>query len=505
MKKLFKIAASLFVILGVFASLLCVNVAAAGTIIAFSSNTVTVGQDVTVSITVNPGEAMYGVKFIVNYDSNVLEYKSGNATGGAGTLQVAESPLGETKATYSLVFASKAAGTATISVADCVYAPRGGTGGAVEKVLTGALAKVTVKDVTLSGNANLKSLRPLAGTMTPAFSPDITEYTVAVKNSVTTCKISAVTADSGAKFDVEGSANLKIGENVRTVIVTAPNGTQKSYKLTIIRSADEQEPVVSTPEEPGKENPLEAEIAGNKFTVMDDLSSVTLFKGFTAVEGVYGETNVQVAADAGNNYRIYYLKAAGSETPVPYLYSEDTKTFRKVEYLVQGEYAYIFADIPSDYTVPENYYETNITVSGMNLMCYATTAAGFEDFYYVYCFADGEYGFYRYDVKENVIQRAPEISLKENVGSSNVTEEEDDGLFARFGVLSTNGKVIVICIVAIILIVIALAIILIIKLVRRKGEYDPYDDEYDDEPFDDVTVEDTTEQDTVVSSSEDDF
>lgn len=501
MKKLFKMTLSLLTVIGVLASFLSLNVSAAGTIIAFSSNAVTVGEDVTVSITVNPEEAMYGVKFIVNYDSNVLEYKSGSGTGGAGTLQVVESPSGATKVTYSLVFTSKAAGTSTISVVDCVYGALGASG-AVDKVLSGASANVTVKDVTLSSNANLKSLRPLAGTMTPAFSPDITEYTVAVKNSVTECKISAVTADSGAKFDVEGSANLKIGENVRTVIVTAPNGTQKSYKLTIIRSADEEEPVVSDSGE--STGPLETEISGTKYTVLDDISSVTLFKGFSAVEGVFGETNVQVAADINNNYRIYYLKTEDSETPEPYIYNEASNTFKKVEYLVQGEYAYIFAEVPADYTVSKDYYETNATVAGMNLKCYASADSNYADFYYVYCFADGQFGFYRYDSKEGVIQRAPELSL---IKSDAAGKDNGEGFFARFATLTTNAKVIVISLAVLIVGAIALAVILIIRFVRKDKEYDPYDDEYEymDEPFDEVSVEDTTEQEIVAANEEDDF
>lgn len=525
MKEIFKITLSLIMAMTVFASVLCLNVSAAGTTISFGSETVTVGEDVTVNITLNPEEGMFGYKFVVNYDSNVLEYKSGNATGGAGTLMVVDSPSGETSISVSLVFNAKAAGTSAISVVDCVYGALGESG-AGDKVLEGASANLTVKDITLSDNANLKSLRPLAGVMTPAFSPDVTEYTVSVENDVTVCKVSAVTAEPNATFDVEGSADLKIGENVRTVIVTAPNGTQKSYKLTIIRSAEEIKPVESKGESTAskvtsstvssatssmgsntssdtsstddEKNPLEVEISGKKYLIIDDLSDIKLFKGFSAVEGVYGESNVQVAADINNTYRLYYLKAEDSETAEPYTYNKDTNIFKKLEYLVQGEYAYIFAPIPTDFTTPVTYYGTNVTIDGINLKCYANSDSAYTDFYYVYCFVDGKYGFYRYDSVEKVIQRAPELRL---VGAGSSDEEaEKEGFLSRFASLTTNAKIIVLGLVALIIGAIALAVVLIVKFARKGNEYDPYEDDYDEEEvlFDQVIVEDTTISDDVI-------
>lgn len=535
MKKIFKITLSLITALTIFASVLCLNVSAAGTTVAFSSETVTVGENVTVNITLNPEVEMYSYKFVVNYDSNILEYKSGNATGGAGTLMVVDSPSGETSISIPLVFNAKVAGTSAISVIDCVCGVRGESG-AVDKVLEGASANLTVKDVTLSDNANLKSLRPLAGVMTPAFSPEVTEYTVTVENDVTVCKVSAVTAEPNATFDVEGSADLKIGENVRTVIVTAPNGTQKSYKLTIIRSAEEVKPVESKLESTvtsskgettsstasslasnassassttssdtssgNEKNPLEVEISGKKYLIVDDLSDIKLFKGFSAVEGVYGETNVQVAADVNNTYRLYYLKAEDSETAEPYTYNKDTNIFKKIEYLVQGEYTYIFAPIPADFTTPVTYYGTNVTIDGINLKCYANSDSAYTDFYYVYCFVDGKYGFYSYDAVEKVIQRAPELSLVESVGSSD-KETDKESFLNRFASLTTNAKIIVLGLVALIIGAIALAVVLIVKFARKGNEYNPYDD-YDEEEviFDQVIVEDTTISDDIIEDEE---
>jgi len=89
----------------------------------------------------------------------------------------------------------------------------------------------------LSSNANLKSITLSAGTLSPAFNANTTDYTASVGN-----EISKVTVTSVKEFDNSSTSkeyNLSVGSNLITISVTAPNGTtKKDYKITITRAAN---------------------------------------------------------------------------------------------------------------------------------------------------------------------------------------------------------------------------------------------------------------------------
>lgn len=475
MIKTVKSLVSVFLVLIMLLSVCAVNVFAAGTVISFSKSSVSVGDTVKVTVTFNAGEAMYALSGVLNYDSSILEYKSGSATGSGGVLKIVESPSGETKYSDTYTFTAKKAGSCTVSLSDCFYSAL-----ETDKGLSGSSAKISVTDKTLSSNANLKSMYLSNGSLSPAFSPSVTTYEVKVQNSVTECLISATPADSAAKVSVEGSATLKIGKNTRKVIVTAPNGTTKTYTVNITRSETDEEFAA-------EENPLEVEIDGSKLLLATDISSEKLFNGFTASQADFNDTKVAVAVDDAGEYVIYYMRTADSNTLVPYVYDEENEVFEKLQYFIQGENSYIFADLPADMTVPESFYPTNAQISGMNIKCYASSDGNMSDFYYIYCYSNGKYGFYRYDSLENVLQRYPELEIVPT--SETVEEVKPGGFAARFNSLTTNAKIIVISLVLLILAAIVLIVILVIRLIKRRSYGDFDDGMISDEDFDSINID----------------
>ncbi|MCL2042179.1 MAG: cadherin-like beta sandwich domain-containing protein [Bacteroidales bacterium] len=98
---------------------------------------------------------------------------------------------------------------------------------------------VNVVRATIDSNANLGSLTVVPGSLAPAFSPTITNYTVNVAYLVTTITITG-TAQS-AYATVTGNvinAPLTVGNNLFTITVTAQDGiTIKNYAVTVVRSA----------------------------------------------------------------------------------------------------------------------------------------------------------------------------------------------------------------------------------------------------------------------------
>lgn len=485
---------SIILLIAVVFSFSCIafTVSAAGTTISFSNNKPKANDSVTVTVTVSSNESIVAIEFSLNYNPDVLKYESGDGTGGAGVLKVVISNNSNNVKSnkFSFVFTAIAAGSSNIQVADCKWV----VGMSDETPFTGASATMTVTDAAKSDNANLKSLSLSKGTLSPKFSASKTSYTASVANDVTECKVYATAADSAAKVEVSGSSALKVGKNTRTVTVTAASGAQKTYTITITR-LEEGDTASSEPDDTSSEpevNPYETTVDGAAYTVATDISGITLPNGFEAEKAEYNGAEVAVAKDKGDNYTVYYLKGEESDTHVPYLLSEDGTTFEKLKYAVFGANTYIFADFPENTKAPEGYYQTNTEIGGFNVKAYMSDNPEYTDFYYLYCFFDGGFKAYRYDSRENVLQRAPEFKL---VSAEDNSLPADAGFAARFKSLSTNAKVIVIGLLLAAIGAIALIVLLIVKLVKGA---DKFEDDFDEEElfagnFDEISVSDGAE------------
>lgn len=87
-----------------------------------------------------------------------------------------------------------------------------------------------------SNNANLKTLAIEGVELTPAFSSEITEYSIKLENfEATDINITAEAEDEKSVVKVVGNTNIVIGENIITVTVTAEDGTTKIYTITAVK------------------------------------------------------------------------------------------------------------------------------------------------------------------------------------------------------------------------------------------------------------------------------
>ena len=94
----------------------------------------------------------------------------------------------------------------------------------------------------LNSDASLLSLTPASGTLTPAFDPDVYEYSLTVPFEVTTMTFTAE-APAGATYRVNRK-NLGAGgsDTLFRITVTAEDGeTKKEYHVTVHRSEKEEE------------------------------------------------------------------------------------------------------------------------------------------------------------------------------------------------------------------------------------------------------------------------
>lgn len=91
-----------------------------------------------------------------------------------------------------------------------------------------------------SSNTNLRNLGIRPNDFT-GFKPWITSYTVTnVPNDVTTIEVYAYKSEDGQTISGTGKKSLDEGTNRFPVTVTAEDGTQKTYTITVIRLASEE-------------------------------------------------------------------------------------------------------------------------------------------------------------------------------------------------------------------------------------------------------------------------
>ncbi len=106
---------------------------------------------------------------------------------------------------------------------------------------------VGVNRTTPGGNNNLQSMDVSPGTLDPAFTANRTSYTVNVASSVTSVTVTPRLQDSSAGMTVNGQAtdsgqgrtvtlNGEGSSTVINIVVTAPNGSQKIYSITVERA-----------------------------------------------------------------------------------------------------------------------------------------------------------------------------------------------------------------------------------------------------------------------------
>jgi len=107
---------------------------------------------------------------------------------------------------------------------------------------------VVASRASLGGNNNLESLTVSPGSLTPAFSASRTSYRVSVGGRVESITVTAASDDTAARMTINGvtvrsgqARSISLGPNGSSteiqVTVTAQNGSQKGYFITVNREA----------------------------------------------------------------------------------------------------------------------------------------------------------------------------------------------------------------------------------------------------------------------------
>lgn len=200
------------------------KVQAAGLVIAFSKSTANVGDTITIRVTGN--EVKGNVKLTV----------SGNATLQEDTVSLDNGPASvdlKVNGTGSI----KVVATSVEEMQDSETGTPYSTGGTITVEGTSDSSNNTTSEEE-SSNANLSNLGIRPNDFS-GFKPGTTTYNVTVPEDVESVEVYATAQDSNASISGTGNKTLEYGENALNVVVTAEDGTIKTYTINVTREGEE--------------------------------------------------------------------------------------------------------------------------------------------------------------------------------------------------------------------------------------------------------------------------
>lgn len=92
-------------------------------------------------------------------------------------------------------------------------------------------------EVKKSNDATLKKLDVSGYTLTPTFKSNVNNYSMKVRNNITSLNVTAIPNNNEAQVVISGNKNWKEGNNTVTIKVTAEDGTVNTYIVNVERAS----------------------------------------------------------------------------------------------------------------------------------------------------------------------------------------------------------------------------------------------------------------------------
>lgn len=474
-KKTLKTLISIVIIMMLTVSVFAFSVSAAS--VTVTGGQYNVGASVNVTVRFSADAALYAVEADISYNSSVLRLNSVSGADynvGNGTVKIVDDGFTASKPTttssYTLNFTAIAAGNSNITASVL-------GGGAATSRASGS-ATITVVTPKPSSNANLASIKLSAGALSPAFSPNTTNYSSTVSYGVDSITITGSVADGGATYAGGGTFALNLGDNSRTLTVTAADGTKKSYTINIKRMTEQE---TADAEAAAREaNPNLVVINNTDYNIVSDTALIAVPSGFVAATEIRKEAELPVIKDASGKYTLWYLTDANGENGDFYTRDENDN-FTRLNYINANGKMYIIEEDGEEIELPAGFVLDTLDLKGEKVPAYKWEDDELGDFYVLYMYVDGESGYYRYDMSEGTVQRALDFYLAAT--ASQEEPKEEITLLQKFKNLNTTGKVIIITVVFAILAAVALIVLLIVKLCKKPVLDDEYATSSEDNMF----------------------
>lgn len=470
-------------------------VLAAGSIsVSASKTTVKVGDVVTISTSISPGE--YGVNATLTKSSGAFEFVEGDniySDGGTPNNSIKVKAVSEGSCTFSvrvinafddqLKETSMSSGSVTIT-ATSASSNNDSNSNKDNKDNSGsntgndsnANKDNENKEEKKSSNASLGSLVISAGSLSPEFSAATKDYTATVDYSCSSLAVTANPADSKASVtSVTGNDSLEVGENTVSVVVTAEDGSTSTYNIVVTRRSEDD------PENADKQdNWKKFDINGTEWTMVNDIPEDVVPEGFEHSKTVIDGLEYNTLHGTFGDITLVYLQSESGNG----LFVYDVAQNAAYEFVrINSESHFIVVLLPKVDDVPDGYNEISLSIEGKGVAtAYQTKVEKSDDqtkdFYLVYAMNDnGESGWYTYDSVDGTYMR-------NELSTPTVAQEENDTTKSELVPGIANKYLVLAAILVLIIIILALLLLVVIVKNKKRTANEENDEEDDTKEFD---------------------
>ncbi len=378
--KLKKLLYTLLFIVTFFASSLVVNAASLKVTISSSSTKVVVGNTVTYTVTLSSTEYLGSIRYNFGYDSDKLTLLS-------GTLNAAPVFDGTKKSvSYTFKFRATASGTANVSFNIYEAVDWNANNFSYNGKTTKSISVITQSQLESSYSKNnyLSKLSVDGYNIDPQFNKNTSEYSLTLENDIRNINITGTKEDSKSTVTGLGSHELIEGLNKINIVVTAQNGSSRTYVLNV------------TVKELA---PINVEVDGNTYSVVRKKEQIE------SPNSNYKETTVEI-----NNEEIPAFINDVTNTTLVGLKDKDGNVslyiYNEGNYKLYKEFTFesIIVTEASIDEIPEGYSPTSIKIGDEEINAY--TLDDDKSYYLVSAtnISTGEKNLYQYNPKENTLQ-----------------------------------------------------------------------------------------------------
>ena len=378
-----------FILLSIVALImipLSVN-AASGTIKVTGSSQVVVGNRITLTVTLSSSTSIGSWQMNLNYDKSYLQLTSTNSEAG-GTMMANSSATGVKTKTYTFTFKALKSGSTRVSI-DSYLAYAFDDLSKMDISTSSKTVKIITQEeleASYSKDNNLKSLSVEGFELSPAFSKDVTEYTVTVPEDTKEVTINATENDSAATVSGTGTFEVTQGTNTFQIVVRAENGSEKTYTVTV---------------DVTDSNPINVTIDGDNYTVVK-------IKEFLPSANAYTETTVKISdfdipayTSELTGFTLVGLKDSAGNIAL-YIYDADNNSYTAYNELKFNQLT-IYPK-KTDNTL-DGYELGTVTINDIEVPAYYTSSDSRFAIIYGINVETGEEGFFKYDKTDQSIQK----------------------------------------------------------------------------------------------------
>lgn len=516
MNKVKKIISALLIICmcAVMAFVNKTDILAAGTArVSIGSASGTVGDTVSIDVSISASSGIGGATIYVSYDPSILALSGSSSNSGTAMVSFMDESTASSQS-KTITFKIIGAGTSSLNViGDSKVIDIDMQACSISKSSGSVKASAPA---SYSSDNTLSSLQISPGVLSPAFSPDVTTYTTSVGADCASLTVSAVPNDSKATVSVSGK-RMDPGFNTTTITVTAENGSKRTYTIKTTKETNSASnennqatgsdssngstdnnnniPDVQDPNSEAIQEP-NITVDNAEYKIVSANDEHPLPDGYTPTEYDYNGTKVSAGVGIDTGVTIVYLESTdGKGESGYYVYDSVRKTFSQFVEVSQPQFTYcILAIDEASMELPEGYDVGRTVINGKEVDALLDRTGNYALFYGVS--STGETGWFRYNVNDGTIQGYAGYNMAdEQVINTNTKTADSDKVF---NTVSSYIFVILAILAVVIIALIVVVIALSIKLSKSKkafvGAMDGYEDEdIDEEDLDDMELEDDEE------------